>query len=118
MNSRFLKIILKIREKNYIKWLFYIMVLGYLAMIACFIEYDNVMGQGVITQSNKEIAHYIHQLANITGGIVFFTECLLIILYPIAKITKKFKFPFPEFYFFVTLALFLIKVCIFISMDE
>ncbi len=114
MNSSFSETILKIKKRNYIKWLFWTMVFSYMInMVSYFISYDFSH-----PQDNKAIAFCFEQLGKSSGIMAFSAHALLILLYPIAKITKKFKFPLPEVYFLIPLTLLLIGICAFISMDE
>jgi len=110
-----LDIFQRVKNLNFIKWLFYIMVLSELSCVVFYIGYadylENMYANHLenINHSllSKEVAHYFHQMMGISGWIAILVECLLVILYPVAKITKKFIFP--KLYFFVPLVLLLIK---------
>ena len=114
MNSSFSEIVLKIKERNYIKWMFWIMVFGYVNIFALFIVHD--------LSTNWELLCYIvfflYALFIISAPLAFLTEFLLLILFPIAMVTKKFKFPLPEVYFLIPLLLLLFKVSVFMNMNE
>ena len=114
MNYKFSEMIHKIKERNYIKWLFWTMVLGYIINMVSgllWLSYEGPHG-------DKVFAFCFKQLVNISGIMAYFAHALLILLYPIAKITKKFKFPLPGVYFLIPLALLLIGICAFISMND
>lgn len=115
-------ILQRVKNLSMIQWLFYTMILGCLAFvlcnivcacyIACFFESANLTDQSI--QNYEEVIYYVPQLGNISGILVIFVQVLLIILYPIARITKKFKFPYPKLYFFVPLVLLLIEIYVII----
>ena len=73
------------------------MLWGYLASFAFNIEFEsiNLTGQG-----DEKIAKFVEYVGRIIVALAFLAECLLFILYPIAKIAKKFKYPF--LYFFMS----------------
>ncbi len=103
----------KIKERNYIKWLFWTMAFGYLInMVSCF-QWLSEEPQG-----DEVFAFCFRQLMIISVIMAYSAHALLILLYPIAKITKKFKFPLPGVYFLIPLILLLICVLGFITMDE
>ena len=105
-------IILKLKERNYIKWLFWIMAFGYLInMVSCF-QWLSEEPQG------DKVFAFFRQLMIISVIMAYSAHALLILLYPIAKITKKFKFPLPGVYFLIPLILLLICILGFIIMDE
>ena len=114
MNYKFSEMILKIKERNYIKWLFWTMVFSYMISLVSYFEWLSYEGP----HGDKVFAFCFEQLGKLFVIMAYFAHALLILLYPIAKITKKFKFPLPGVYFLIPLILLLICVLGFITMDE